>query len=272
MGLLTGCVGRPPPANPLAAYGLQYTLYTATEPRPLRIHVLRVDLSNRRIAVRSLIAPDPDGPERATAVLTDPREMVKGKPVIAFVNANPWDALPDPSGTYNRQWHVGQPVEITGLAASNTHVVSPPDRRLPSIWIDSRNHIQIGHPPPNADIVEGWGGFQIIVQNGEILAKNDDRLNPLTGYGIDPKGRVLWLVVVDGRQPGLSEGMTSRELAEFIKGLGATDAIRMDGGGSSIMAVRGANGSLAILNSPSDRFMGVSFIRPLPNLLTIQEQ
>lgn len=65
--------------------------------------------------------------------------------------------------------------------------------------------------------------------------------------------------------------MTSRELAEFMQQLGATEAIQMDGGGSSIMAARTANGDLAVLNSPSDRFMGVSFIRPLPNLLTIQE-
>lgn len=126
-------------------------------------------------------------------------------------------------------------------------------------------------PQPNADIREGWGGFFRILRNGDVLPKNDDRLNPLTGYGTDRTGRFLWLVVVDGRQPGISEGMTSRELAEFMQQLGATEAIQMDGGGSSIMAARTANGDLAVLNSPSDRFMGVSFIRPLPNLLTIQE-
>jgi len=269
--LTFGCVSRPAFTDPLAPYGLHYTLHLATEPRPLRVHVLRVDLSNPRIAIRSVIAPDPDGPGPANAALLDPRDMVKGKPVVAFVNANPWDAIPDASGQRQRQWAVGQPVEITGLAASNGEIRSPPHPRLASIWLDGRGRVHMDPPQPNADIREGWGGFFRILRNGDVLPKNDDRLNPLTGYGTDRTGRFLWLVVVDGRQPGISEGMTSRELAEFMQQLGATEAIQMDGGGSSIMAARTANGDLAVLNSPSDRFMGVSFIRPLPNLLTIQE-
>ncbi len=271
--LFGGCYSHTPPTDPLAPFGLHYALHVAQEPRPLRVHVLRADLSNRRIALRSVLSPDPDGPGRATASLWDPREMVKDKPVIAYVNANPWDALPDPQGARNRQWRLGQPVEITGLAASAGQIRSPPDLRLPSLWLDSRGRVHIGYPSPDADIVEGWGGFQVILRNGEILPRQEDeRLNPLTGIGTNPDGRILWLVVVDGRQPGISEGMTSRELAEFMKQLGARDAIRMDGGGSSIMAARSANGSLAILNSPSDRAFGIPFIRPLPNLLTIQEK
>jgi hypothetical protein len=56
------------------------------------------------------------------------------------------------------------------------------------------------------------------------------------------------LVVIDGRQPGWSVGMTEVEEANFMQDkLGATFAMNMDGGGSSTMW---ANGK--IKNRPSD--------------------
>jgi exopolysaccharide biosynthesis protein len=59
-------------------------------------------------------------------------------------------------------------------------------------------------------------------------------------------GRIL-LVVVDGRQPALSIGMSLDELAQFLIDLGAGEAINMDGGGSTTMVVRNV-----IVNHPSD--------------------
>jgi hypothetical protein len=53
----------------------------------------------------------------------------------------------------------------------------------------------------------------------------------------------MLLVVVDGRQPGYSRGMTLRELAELLQRLGATQAMNLDGGGSSEMVVNGLTAS-----------------------------
>ncbi len=58
----------------------------------------------------------------------------------------------------------------------------------------------------------------------------------------------IYFVVVDGRQPDYSVGMTTEELGEFCRDtLGATWGINQDGGGSSAMW---ANGE--IVNWPSD--------------------
>ena len=46
--------------------------------------------------------------------------------------------------------------------------------------------------------------------------------------------------------------MTMKELAKLFERLGAEDALNLDGGGSSIMVGRQVDGSLAVLNSPSD--------------------
>ncbi|MYV54056.1 phosphodiester glycosidase family protein [Streptomyces sp. SID3212] len=61
---------------------------------------------------------------------------------------------------------------------------------------------------------------------------------PRTLAGVDAHGRLL-LVTVDGRRPGVSEGFTLAEAAEFMRSLGAEQALNLDGGGSSAMVVGG---------------------------------
>ena len=63
----------------------------------------------------------------------------------------------------------------------------------------------------------------------------------------------LILIVVDGRRPGIAEGMNAFELTSFIEGhFHARQAINMDGGGSSAMCVKG-NGAEGtnVVNYPS---------------------
>lgn len=55
----------------------------------------------------------------------------------------------------------------------------------------------------------------------------------------------LFLVAIDGRQ-SFSVGMTFQEMADFMLSIGATDAINLDGGGSTTMVVNGS-----VVNSPS---------------------
>lgn len=76
--------------------------------------------------------------------------------------------------------------------------------------------------------------------------------HPRTAVGVGEGGRRLLLVVVDGRQPGYSAGMTLPELARLMLDLGARDALNLDGGGSSAMAVRDADGAVRVVNRPSD--------------------
>lgn len=70
-------------------------------------------------------------------------------------------------------------------------------------------------------------------------------------YERHPRSAIGWsqshvyLVIVDGRQPGLSMGMKLAELAQFMAGLGCTEAMNFDGGKSAQMWMNGQ-----ILNSP----------------------
>ncbi len=67
---------------------------------------------------------------------------------------------------------------------------------------------------------------------------------PRTAVGVIDENHLVF-VVVDGRSPGYSAGVTMTGLAEIMKDLGATTAYNIDGGGSSTMYF---NGSL--VNNP----------------------
>ena len=107
--------------------------------------------------------------------------------------------------------------------------------------------------PDTTGLTDAIGGGPALVRDGKPIfraneAFSTDQLarNPRTGVGQLPDGRILF-VVVDGRQPGYSVGMTNFELAQTLARLGAVTATGLDAGGSSTMAFDGT-----LLNRPSD--------------------
>lgn len=70
--------------------------------------------------------------------------------------------------------------------------------------------------------------------------------HPRTAVAKLKDGKFL-MMTVDGRQPGVSVGMTLQELAEYLFSLGAVDAMNLDGGGSTTMFLDGK-----VVNKPSD--------------------
>ena len=73
---------------------------------------------------------------------------------------------------------------------------------------------------------------------------NSDR-HPRTSIGVNADTSRIYFVTVDGRQSS-SAGMTNFEVQDFLLSLGITDAIGLDGGGSTAMVIRGE-----LANSPS---------------------
>jgi exopolysaccharide biosynthesis protein len=87
--------------------------------------------------------------------------------------------------------------------------------------------------------VESW-------QDEDIRAGFDTERHPRTMIGVDRSG-TIWLITVDGRSPGVSVGMTFRELQGLAARLELQDALNLDGGGSTTMVVKGQ-----VVNHPSD--------------------
>ena len=143
-----------------------------------------------------------------------------------------------------------------GSRAVKAHFISPGD----TLQLFARL------PPAQRPIFEAVGGGPRILRDGSISIEYErERLSrafaedrhPRTAVGYTQNQSVLFLVVVDGRQPGYSVGMTLEELAHFMRTqLGnfslskenAYQGLNLDGGGSSTMVVKGE-----VVNSPSDQ-------------------
>lgn len=88
------------------------------------------------------------------------------------------------------------------------------------------------------------GGGPVLIQAGAALPTPNPR-HPRTAIGYNE--REIVLVTVDGRRPGWSVGVDFAELSAILLDLGCTEALNLDGGGSTTCWVRGE-----VRNRPSD--------------------
>ena len=96
----------------------------------------------------------------------------------------------------------------------------------------------------------------------EMTGFNTNR-HPRTMVGITCDGHILF-IVVDGRQPGYADGMSLFELRALARSLGCTEALNLDGGGSTTLYVAG-EGTNGVVNRPSGKTE-----RPVPSILFVR--
>nr|MDQ6944351.1 phosphodiester glycosidase family protein [Candidatus Eremiobacteraeota bacterium] len=115
--------------------------------------------------------------------------------------------------------------------------------------------------PPFGDAVAAIGGGPELLHGGAPVddpaspnyAERDRRI-PASAAARFPDG-TLALVVVDGRHPATSIGVNRGELIALLRGLGATDAMLFDSGGSATLAARVlGDAEASVVNEPSDGF------------------
>lgn len=95
-------------------------------------------------------------------------------------------------------------------------------------------------------VVNSVGGRNPLVDDGVNVAVGTTR-HPRIAVGIRPDGSLLMVAVDNGDLD--AGGMTLPDVAELMIDLGAVDAVNLDGGNSSQMAVRrGDSGALAYVN------------------------
>jgi hypothetical protein len=105
------------------------------------------------------------------------------------------------------------------------------------------------------DVFDTVGGNPTLIERGAVQKQSIygsssfvSGRHPRTAVAYNKRSHKLFFVTVDGRQPKYSRGMTLAGLTHFLRSrLGATDALNLDGGGSTTMVVRGR-----IKGRPSD--------------------
>jgi hypothetical protein len=277
--------------------GLTYIATESEMPRPVRAHVLQIDLSAPGVHV--MLTP-PRGDRETTRETT--AAFVERMHAQAGINAHFFLPFPSPDPT---AW-------LIGLAASEGRVYSvceSPEQSFalvanaPAINIDRRNHASVVHcavdpgagraiPRLIEEDVEPWtmlaGSAQIVTDGAVTIPEYRDADHPgaaltagsarnfangnswydvvtaRSAIGISRDGRTLTLFTVDAR--GGSTGMTVGEVAQtLVDQYDVWNALNIDGGGSTSLALADpATGAVRLVNTSSDnptgRLVGSSLI------------
>jgi hypothetical protein len=120
-------------------------------------------------------------------------------------------------------------------------------RRAEAWWAEVLEQGSATYDTGLGGVREIIGGSPLLLDQGGYGFPTDrsDGRQPRTIVGWDATR--VWLVTIDGRRPGWSGGATYVEAAQLMRWLGATDALNLDGGGSTTFVGFGRLG-----NWPSD--------------------
>ncbi|GMR13462.1 MAG: hypothetical protein BMS9Abin29_1672 [Gemmatimonadota bacterium] len=234
-------LGAPDTATSLrVSEGLRYRFLRIDE-GPWAIHLLEIDLSRCELGLsvlRGAVSPSA-GPGLARV-----SEMVEraGSSVLAAINGDFFT----PEG-----WPLGTDISAGSVrrARARPALAWAPGRdpwiglaKVEEDTVHVGRAVAVGAPPSELEVI---GGFPELLADGGPPAGNETvarssfatTRHPRTAVAFDTDERVMWMIVVDGRQGSYSSGMTLIELTDVLIALGADEAINMDGGGSSVMVI-----------------------------------
>jgi len=223
---------------------------------PTRLFVAEIDLTNPNVHLRVAPGgPDPDGPGPWQTTLLPPTRIATREGMDLVVNGDFFRArgVKDAEGT-NSAFQAEVWSAVSGPAVTDGKVWATSPHRRPCLVVRKNREVTIEMlDHPDRDAWEVVAGNTMLVEAGVIAPHTNQLRHPRTAVGLDARRTKLVVLVVDGRQPEIAAGMSYDELAaEFLR-LGCRDALNLDGGGSSVMAIRDpSRADFHILNQPSD--------------------
>lgn len=235
--------------------GITWYSETRTTP-PTRLWVARIDLTNPKIRVRVAPGgPDPDGDGKWQATLMPPTEIAAREHFDLVVNGDFFEVpnVKDAEGK-NSGYRAGQWASVVGSGETDGKTWAVSKEPRPCLIVHTNQTVTIDTlTTPSSDDLEVIGGNTLLVKDGVDVALPVKTRHPRTVVGLDATGTKLTIMVVDGRKAGVAVGMSYDELAREMLKLGCRQAMNLDGGGSSVMAIRDhASGTMKILNQPTD--------------------
>lgn len=262
---------------------------TETSPRPLNFNVVEIDLSAPGIGF--LVTPRGPSPQPVfngvadETVIQTPRQFATATGAQLAINASfyaigaihtvngkkwtnnlgltvskgdaysPWEAPPNSDNNYDYALNISQ---------SNQASI-----------VKMASNITTGFETSTAvSLYNAVTGKSRLLSNGASVAPSGCGSfcdpNPRTAVGLTAGNTKMLLMTVDGRQSGISEGVTLVELAGYLAGYGAKTGINLDGGGSTQMVINeysdGLPAQLANVPSEPERSVGTSLaVFALPN-------
>ena len=231
--------------------GVSLRAYALDTPRLMKAYVARIDLAAPGVGFTATERDPKWGQEVAVGTnktvrvglsaerqeyTTDfmKRRRAEGKNVVLAVNTSGWGPMKTKPGDLYR-WAVSDGVELS-------YKKNPSSGYFFIIRKDGTADF-VAHPPASItnEVAYAMYGNGFVLRGGEYGFPADNPkftgLEPRMAFGLTADRRTLVILAVDGRQPGYSLGASYADLAEIFKREGCTDALNLDGGGSTSFVV-----------------------------------
>jgi hypothetical protein len=157
-------------------------------------------------------------------------------------------------------------IQLRGLEISGGKMLSPvqnnpyPQQDLPFdasllVTAGGLRIVQISAEQIVPDAIAAVTGSHMLMRGGANVAPTTPSggeffgPNARTLVGLTADRRILWIAAVDR---STSSGVTLPQAAQLMQKLGAFDALNLDGGGSTSLAVDAGPGQVRLLNTPND--------------------
>jgi hypothetical protein len=165
--------------------------------------------------------------------------------LLAGSNAVPFDIASSKEGRI---------IQNMGIVISGGKQIAPVNRNYDAlVFYKDGSAAIVNQAAINSieNIENAVGGFHKILNKGELAQRTIDNnaRHPRSAAGISQDGKYLYLTVIDGRRKS-SIGATEEETALLLRSLGSWEGINFDGGGSSALAMRFADGTVKTINTP----------------------
>lgn len=248
--------------------GITYSRQASQQPRPHIVHTFDIDLTapglrpyvtptyfaidlQQYLKHRRLKSRKPRAKRTSEFLKTHKLQLaVNANFFIPFNDGTPWYYQPGS----------GDVVNLNGLSISNGDIVAgvnPENKPSPPALCFTEQQAVISDDGTCAEGTrQAIAGNLVLLEDGQPTEWLQNQLHQegeipysFTIAALDATGTRLWLVLVDGKQPLYSEGMTLGEVTAQVQALGADTAVRLDGGGSTTAVISSPHGA-TVLNTP----------------------
>lgn len=227
--------------------------FLADDGLAMQLFLFKIALSDK-ITLRTTLADDKNQVGTGQTIMKQLEAMQKnGKKVLGGTNAdffNTTTFIP-----YGVCWRDGVCVKSSfSREDCNVFVISTDNE---AFCLTTEEYAQFKADGKIREAV--CGRSTLLLKNGEQLDQSGNtmpvaKMEPRTAIGVSQDGKEVYLMVVDGRNFYYSNGADLLDLMNLMSACGASDALNLDGGGSSTFIARdGAEGELKLQNWPTDQ-------------------
>jgi hypothetical protein len=222
------------------ANGIDYFYGKISSPT-LEFWALKIDLSAQEIDV----VVKGGAYQKNQTISTKVSSFVRDNNLLAGINAVPFDIASSKEGRV---------IQNMGIVISGGEMIASANPNYDALvfYKDGKTAIVRQSTIHSIENIENAvGGFHQILIGGNLAQRTHDRKarHPRSAAGISQDGKYLYLAVIDGRRSA-SIGATEEETALLLRSLGSWEGINFDGGGSTALAMRFADGKIRTVNTP----------------------